>query len=400
VTWQEAFDSITSRLRHLPGEKIGAIAGNLCDAESMFALKQLMAALGSTNLDCRQDGAALDTTRREFYIFNTTIAGIDEADALLIIGSNPRREAPVLNARIRKRWIAGGFKIGLIGTRNDLTYPAEHLGEGPGALNALLDGSSAFVEALKAAKTPMIILGASALAREDGAAILAAAWKIAASFGALNSDWHGFNILHQAAGRVGGLDLGFVPGANGINARQMLGGGVAALWLLGTDEIDTRTIPPGTFVIYQGHHGDAGAARADVILPGAAYTEKDGTYVNTEGRAQRGCLAIKPPGEAREDWRIIRAISADLDHALPYESISELRTQMAALYPVFAQIGEVKRLAGTDVSPPAGNPAAMSSLPFADAMPNYYQTDAISRASPTMAACVAAHYPVLAEAAE
>jgi NADH-quinone oxidoreductase subunit G len=400
ATWEEAFAAVAARMNPLSGERIGAIAGNLCDAESMFALQRMMTAFGSENLDCRQDGAALDASRRAFYLFNTTIAGIDEADALLIIGSNPRREAPVLNARIRKRWVAGGLKAGLIGPAADLTYPAEYLGDGPGSISALLDGAHFFGDLLQAAAKPMLILGAGALAREDGAAVLAAAWAVARKFNMLNADWHGFNVLHHAGARVGGLDLGFVPGPAGQTARQMLNGGVDALWLLGADEVDATRIPASTFVVYQGHHGDAGAARADVILPGAAYTEKDGTYVNTEGRVQRGALAVKPPGEAREDWRIIRAISAYLGHDLKFDTIAVLRDQMAMQYPVFARVGEVRRLAGTDVTPPAGDPAAMSHVPFAAAVPNYYQTDAISRASPTMAACVAAHRVPAAEAAE
>jgi NADH-quinone oxidoreductase subunit G len=400
ASWEEAFAAIADRVKPVAGNRIGAIAGDLCDAESMFVLKQMMAAFGSVNIDCRQDGAALDASRREFYLFNTTIAGIEEADALLIIGSNPRHEAPVLNARIRKRWVAGGFAVGTIGPAQDLTYPADHIGYGPDSFAALQDGSHDFAKILDQAKKPMIILGAGALARPDGAAVLAAAWNLAAKSNMLNADWHGFNVLHHAGARVGGLDLGFVPGAGGLTAGQMRGGGVDVLWLLGADEIDSAAIPASTFVIYQGHHGDKGAQRADVILPGAAYTEKDGTYVNTEGRVQRGFLAVKPPGDAREDWRIIRAVSAYLGHALPYDDIGALRADLAAQYPSFGRIGEVRRLAGMDMTAPAGDPAAVSAAPFVFPLPNYYQTDPISRASPTMAACVAAHATPIAAAAE
>jgi NADH-quinone oxidoreductase subunit G len=400
ASWEEAFAAIAGRVKGLAGERIGAIAGDLCDAESMLALKDMMAALGSPNLDCRQDGAALDAARREFYLFNTTIAGIEEADAVLFIGTNPRRESPVLNARIRKRWAQGGFSAGLVGEAADITYSYTHIGPGGAALRALADGTHGFAEVLDAAKKPMIILGQGALRRPDGAAVLAAAWNFAKQFGGLTADWHGFNVLHTAAARVGALDLGFLPGPGGKAMGQILGGGVDALWLLGADEFDTSLIGKETFVIYQGHHGDAGAARADVILPGAAYTEKPGTYVNLEGRVQTGFQAATPPGEAREDWKILRAISAYLGHALRYDTLPQLRARLAEVNPVFASSGAVRRLAGTNLEPPAGDPAAISDAPFVAAIHNYYQTDPISRASPTMAACVAAHYRPVAEAAE
>jgi NADH-quinone oxidoreductase subunit G len=398
ATWEAAFAAVAARMKSVAGEKIGAIAGDLCDAESMMALKDMMAALGSQNLDCRQDGAALDAARREFYLFNTTIDGIDQSDAVLFIGTNPRRECPVLNARIRKRWNQGAFSAGLIGEPVDITYPYDHIAAGPAGMTALLDGTHGFAEVLDAAKAPMIIIGQGALRRPDGAAILAAAWKLAAKFGGLTADWHGFNILHTAAARVGALDLGFLPGPNGKPLPGMLGA-VDLLWLLGADEFDTSLIRPETFVIYQGHHGDAGAARADVILPGAAYTEKAGTYVNTEGRVQTGFQAATPPGEAREDWKIIRALSAYLGHALPYDTLLDLRARLAEQNPVFATNGTVRRLAGTNTESPAGS-GDISDAPFINAVQNYYQTDPISRASPTMAACVAAHHTPIAQAAE
>jgi NADH-quinone oxidoreductase subunit G len=391
ASWQQAFDAIAAKLQGLAGEKIGAIAGDLCDAESMLALKDLMTGLGSANIDCRQDGAKLTNARRDHYTFNTQIAGIEDADAILIIGSNPRREAPVLNARIRKAWNHGTTKIGLIGAETDLTYPLTHLGTGP----------AAFADAekfLSGAKHPMVIVGQGALAREDGTAVLAAAWGIASRAGALTAEWHGFNVLHTAAARVGGLDLGFLPGPNGKAAAAMMD--LDVLFLLGADEFDTSKIGTGTFVIYQGHHGDAGAARADVILPGAAYTEKSGTYVNTEGRVQRGFMATHPPGEAREDWKIIRALSARVGHTLPYDTIDALRARLEQVNPAFANVGFLPRFGGTDATAPAGDPGAVTDAPFAPVIRHYHQTDAISRASPTMAACVAALEPTPAMAAE
>ncbi len=383
ATWQQAFDAIAAKLHGLAGERIGAIAGDLCDAESMLALKDLVTSLGSQNLDCRQDGAKLTNARRAFYTFNTQIAGIEDADAILIIGSNPRREAPVLNARIREAYNRNSTKIGVIGAESDLTYPLTHLGTGPGAL---ADGE-AF---LKDAKKPMVIVGQGALTRPDGAAILAEAWAIASRAGALTGEWHGFNVLHTAAARVGALDLGFVPGPQGKGLDEMLD--LDVLYLLGADEFDVKKIGTGSFVIYQGHHGDAGAARADVILPGAAYTEKPGTYVNTEGRVQRGFAATHPPGDAREDWRIIRALSARLGHALPYDTIEALRTRLEHANPVFANVGFLPRFGAADTTGPSAA-GTISDAPFTPRIKQYHMTDPISRASPTMAACVAALEP-------
>jgi NADH-quinone oxidoreductase subunit G len=375
ASWAEALGAIAQAL---PGKRIGAIAGDTMDAEAMFALKGLMAALGSTNLDCRQDGAKLDASRPDYYLFNTGIAGIEQADAIVIIGSNPRVEAPVLNARIRKRWGVGGLRVGVVGPVADLTYPAQALA---------MTQAGAF---LAGARNPMVILGRGALAREDGAAVLAAAWNLVKDAGGLREDWHGFNLLHQFGGQVGALDLGFVPGEGGLGLAGMLAGGVNALWLLGADAFDVARIPASTFVIYQGHHGEAAAARADVILPGAAYTEKEGTYVNTEGRVQRGRLAVAPPGEAREDWKILRAASQMLGHALPYDTLDALRAEMAAAHPVFARLDQGPLPGCTDDDAPAAVGEmwlAPSALPIVNAL----QVDPITRASATMAECAATY---------
>jgi NADH-quinone oxidoreductase subunit G len=386
ATWSEAFAAIAARLRGLDGARIGAVVGDLCDAESMVALKDLFAALGSRNIDCRQDGARLDASRRDFYLFNAGVAGIDQADALLIVGSNPRHESPVLNARIRKRSLAGKFPIGVVGPAVDLTYGATFLGDTPDLLTALHDGSHPFARALMDAARPMILLGQGALMRPDGAAVLAATWRLAEAVGALKADWHGFNMLHTAAARVGALDLGFVPGTTGLELDQMMGGGVDLLWLLGADEFDTARIGAETFTVYQGHHGDRGAARADVILPGCAYTEKDGTYVNTEGRVQRGWRATFAPGEAREDWRILRAFSDVIGQTLPYDDLAAVRARLEQVNPVFARVG-LKRFGAADLHAPHGDPAALSAEKFVAAIGDYYQTNPISRASLTMAEC-------------
>jgi len=400
ATWPEAFDAIEDRFRKLEGSRIGAVAGDLVDAESMLALRDLFVSLGSENLDCRQRGEAASIGRRDFYTFNTSIAGIEEADALLLIGTNPRKEAPLINARIRKRTLAGRFAVASVGAPADLTYKVDWLGDSPSILTALTDGSHPFANALRAAKKPAIIVGQGALSRPDGGAVLAAAWALAASAGALLPDWHGFNVLHTAAARVAALDLNFLPGNNGKALPAMLENGVDLLWLLGADELDTSRIGPKTFVVYQGHHGDRRAARADVILAGAAYTEKNGTYVNTEGRVQRGALAVYPPGEAREDWTIIRAFSDRVGKPLPYDTIDGLRMRLEQANPVFARVGFLPRFGISDTGGPPGDPAALDAAPFTPAVENYYQTDPISRASRTMAECTESVRTALAVAAE
>ncbi|WP_135466452.1 NADH-quinone oxidoreductase subunit NuoG [Crenalkalicoccus roseus] len=382
ATWSEAFTAIAARLKGMSGDRIAAVVGDLMDAEAIVALKDLMAALGSVNLECRVDGAAIDASRRDFYTFNTTIPGIEEADALLIIGSNPRQEAPVLNARIRKRMIAGRFPIGFVGPRGlDLTYPHDWLGEGGATLRALAGGGHRFNEMLRKAERPMLILGRGALRRPDGAAVLAAAWQVAAENNMLRPDWHGFNLLHLFGGQVAPLDLGFVPPPSGLHPQ------IEALWLLGADGIELEQIPEGTFVIYQGHHGEAAAARADVILPGAAYTEKDATWVNTEGRVQHGRLAVHPPGEAREDWKIIRAMSEVLGRRLPYDNLVSVRARLVEINPAFSVAGGLERHGCEDRRGPAGDLSALSDAPFVMPISNYWQADVISRASDVMAEC-------------
>lgn len=389
VSWQDAFDAIGSGLRGIDGSKIAAITGDLCDLESMTALKDLMSALGSANTDCRQDGTKLSAGMRSGYLFNTTITGIDDADACLIIGSNPRLEAPIINARLRKRMVAGAFTVGLVGEAVDLTYGYQHLGAGPQTLSEIAAGTHSFSDVLKNAERPMLIVGQGALTRTDGAAVLAAARAIADTTGMVLGDWNGFNVLHTAASRVGGLDIGFVPGNGGKDVAAILegaaSGDVEAVYLLGADEIDTSQLT-NAFVVYQGHHGDKGAHVADVILPGAAYTEKEGTYVNTEGRVQRGRRATFPPGDAREDWAIIRALSDVLGKTLPYDDIEGLRGRMEQMAPVLGRLDETDSGDWSDF-PISGD---MDNAPFASPVANFYMTDSISRASATMAACTEA----------
>jgi NADH-quinone oxidoreductase subunit G len=382
ASWQAAFEAIAAKVKASQPDRIGAIAGDLCAVEEMFALRLLMQSLGGVSLDCRQDGAKLDPAfGRASYIFNPAIAGIDVADSLLIIGSNPRKEAPVLNARIRKRWLKGGFEISLIGEKADFTYEYNYLGVGPETLAGIIGHLP-----VKAEK-PMVLIGQGALAREDGRAILALAAKAAQAIGAVKEGWNGLSVLHTAAARVGGLDLGFVPGQGGLAVGSMAkSGALDVLYLLGADEI---TVEPGAFVVYQGTHGDRGAARADVILPGAAYTEKSGIYVNTEGRVQLADRANFPPGDAREDWAILRALSDMLGHKLPFDSLRALRGRLFEAHPLFAKRDEIAATLPFDDAQLAATGISFASAPFVPAVADFYLTNPIARASAVMAECSA-----------
>ncbi|HAD86163.1 MAG TPA: NADH-quinone oxidoreductase subunit G, partial [Rhodospirillaceae bacterium] len=385
ATWNEAFAAIAKATKGVSGSEMAAIAGDMADCESMLALKDLMTALGSANIDCRQDGSKVDPKVRASYTFNSTIAGIEDADALLIVGANPRWEAAVLNARIRKRHLMGKFPIAAIGPAIDLSYPVDWLGEGGDVLAEIANGNHPFAEVLKTAEKPMIIVGSGAAARPDGASVLGLARQIAEASGAVSGDWNGFNVLQRAASRVGGLDLGFAPGEGGLDTAGILdgvtSGAIKVLYLLGADEIASKDLDK-PFVIYQGHHGDAGAHVADVILPGAAYTEKDATYVNLEGRVQRGQLAVFPPGEAREDWKIVRALSDVLGQTLPYNTLAEVRQGLVKANPVFQGIDDIQAAEWGEFGATGGVSGAFT-YPIA----NFYMTDPISRASATMAEC-------------
>ncbi len=385
ASWSEAFAVIANRVKATSGNRVGAIVGDLAGAEEMFALKDLMGRLGSPNIDARQDGAVFDPTwGRASYLFNATIAGIERADALLIVGANPRREAAVLNARIRKRWRQGNFPVALIGEKVDLTYSYDYLGAGADTLADL--GRLKFADAFKAAKNPLIIVGAGVFARKDGGALAAFAARAAADFGVVKDGWNGFSVLHTAASRVGALDLGLVPGAGGKTAAEMAAGGLDVLFLLGADEID---VAPGGFVVYIGTHGDRGAHRADVILPAAAYPEKSAIYVNTEGRVQLANRAAFPPGDAREDWAILRALSDVLGKKLPYDSLAQLRQALFAAHPHFMGIDRIAAGDGADIGKLAKLTGTPDKAPLKSAVTDFYFTNPIARASAIMAECSA-----------
>ncbi|MGE0239539.1 MAG: NADH-quinone oxidoreductase subunit NuoG, partial [Parvibaculaceae bacterium] len=398
AAWPEAFARIAQKVKGTAPERIGILLGDLVGAEEAFSIKQLANALGIANIDCRQDGTPLgDSGGRAGYLFNATIAGIEEADAIVLIGSNPRLEASVLNARIRKRWIRGNVFIGVIGEKADLNYAYTHLGAGPESL-ARLAGD----ERVKGQKI-IFIVGQGALARPDGAAVLAEAFKAAETLGAVKDGWNGFNVLHTAAGRVGALDVGAVPGAGGKPTREILSaahaGELDMLFLLGADEVDLPA-QGACFVVYQGSHGDKSAHRADVILPGAAYTEKAVTYVNTEGRPQMTRRATFPPGEAREDWAILRALSEALGATQPWNTAAELRRAMYEKAPHLARLDHVAKAEAGDLEALADAAGGMSSEAFASPIKDFYLTNPIARASRIMGECSALRNEVRLEAAE
>jgi NADH-quinone oxidoreductase subunit G len=382
ATWKDAFAAVAENVKAANAKRIGALAGQLASVEEMFALKAQMVALGSGNIDARYPGSPLHPKfGRASYLFNSTIAGIDQADAIMLIGSNPRREAPVLNARIRKRYLKGNVLLGVVGEKADLTYPYNYLGAGPQSLAQFTDHAPAKKE------RPMFIIGQGALNRPDGAALLAMAAKAAGSLGVMKDGWNGFNILHTEASLVGALDIGFVPGEGGMDTGAMLAPkALDVLFLLGVDEVE---VPAGAFVVYIGTHGDRGAQRADVILPGAAYPEKSALYVNTEGRVQMAERAAFPPGDAREDWAILRALSGVLGHKLPFDSLAQLRQALCAAHPHFLRIGEIASGEAGDIGKLAKLGGDADKAALVSAVSDFYLTNPIARASAVMAECSA-----------
>ncbi|HEY8595752.1 MAG TPA: NADH-quinone oxidoreductase subunit NuoG [Devosiaceae bacterium] len=393
--WNEAFAAVARAVKKA-GSKVGAIAGDLAGVEEMFALKQLMTALGSGMTDCRPAMSAIDPgLPRSAYIFNPGIAGIEQADAILIVGANPRWEASLVNARIRKAWRASGLPIGVIGDAADLTYDYEHLGNDTAALKAIAEGSSKFAKVLARAKNPLIIVGEGALShanlgKKAGRDVMALAAKIAADTGALTDEWNGFAVLHNAAARVGGLDIGFVPHDGGVCSADQIGlaakGDLEVLFLLGADEYDMSAMSDA-FVVYIGTHGDAGAHRADVILPAATYTEKSATYVNTEGRVQMTTRAVFPPGDAKEDWAIIRALSEHLGHKLPYDSLAQLRGALYAEFPHLARIDVQEAGDAVAVRDLGKVPSDVTNAVLTSPVGDFYLTNPIARASKVMGEC-------------
>jgi NADH-quinone oxidoreductase subunit G len=381
ASWGEAFGIIAQRMAGVGSDRVAALAGDLAGVEEMFALKQLLARLGSHNVAAPAVAGFDPAAGRATYLFNPTIAGIEQADCILIVGCNPRWDAPVLNARIRKRWRSGEVPIGVIGEAGDLTYKTQHLGAGPETLGSLAEGGHSFAEGWRAAKRPLLIIGSDVAAREDGVAVLALAAKVLGQTSA-EAGWNGFAVLHRAASSVGALNIGFAPSGGSLSAADIANGKADIVFSLGADEVD---IAPGAFVIYIGTHGDRGAHRADVILPGAAYTEKSAIYVNTEGRVQITGRAAFPPGDAREDWSIIRALSDVLGHRLPYDSHAALRQALFKDVPELMRIDQIASGEASHLHALAGD-GALTKTPFRSST-DFYMSNPIARASAVMAEC-------------
>ncbi|MDI9409763.1 MAG: molybdopterin-dependent oxidoreductase, partial [Candidatus Pacebacteria bacterium] len=405
IEWSQAFALLGGKIKAAKPEHIAALTGPLCDAEAIFALKQMMTKLGVVNTDCRPAGSILGTAANNGKVnlgatrFNSSIAGIDSADLILIIGSNPRWEAAVLNARIRKRYLTGKVKIALVGAAVDLTYPYLHLGDDASVLKDLTNGKTkgeveTFRSQLLAAESPMVIVGDGVFAREDAAALTVALDQFIDHFGIVRDGWNGYNCLQRSTGIATGLEVGFIPGLGGKSTAEIFkaanGGEMELLYLLGVDEFDLAA-DCKTFIVYQGHHGDAGAHRADLILPAAAYSEKSATYFNLEGRPQLAALATFPPGEAREDWKIIRALAEPCGVMLDYIDLGQLRAVMAREIPSLKNIGQITKVSWTGLGGAAGTAgtagSALSKTPLGLAISDFYLTDPISRASKTMQNC-------------
>ncbi|KMP03430.1 NADH-ubiquinone oxidoreductase 75 kDa subunit [Coccidioides immitis H538.4] len=398
ATWEQALTEIGAAYRSLApkANEFKVVAGHLIETESMVAMKDLANKLGSENLALDQPGGSQPIAHgvdlRSNYLFNSKIYGIEDTDAILLVGTNPRHEAAVLNARIRKQWLRSDLEIGLVGESFDSTFEFEHLGDNAAALKTALSGE--FGKKLAAAKKPMIIVGSAVAEHPDAKNIFETIGSFvdrnAANFN--TAEWQGYNILQRAASRSGAYDVGFTTPSPDVAQTSP-----KMVWLLGADEINEADIPKGAFVVYQGHHGDRGAELADVVLPGAAYTEKSGTYVNTEGRVQITRAATSLPGAAREDWKIIRAVSEFLGAPLPYDDIEMLRDRMEEINPALrrydvvepvslSQLSKVQLVDQNRGSKPSGEPLKRP-------IENFYFTDVISRrdsSSTTMARCSAA----------
>jgi len=388
-SWEEAFKVLAENFKGLKSEEIAALVGDQACLESIVSLKDLMTEFNVTNIDCRPLLSSLptDTKNRSGWLFNPTISGIEKADSLLIIGSQPRYEAALLDARIRKSWIANGLKIARIGGGDNASYPIEELGNNVNVIEQIYKNKHSYNNILDKSNNPLFLIGENLLNRKDGEGILGRIREIAKKYNSFSDKWNGLAILHSSASRVGALEVGFVPGNKGFNTKDIIDGvasnHIKLLWLLGVDDINLNK-KPNTFVVYQGHHGDKGAEIADLILPGSAYTEKDATYLNTEGRVQRTNAAVSPPGDAKEDWKIIRAFSAFVDKVLPYDNISELRKRLANINKLLVIENSLIKGSVTDIGDTSTKLAKNLITPKNI---NYFMTCPISRASETMAKC-------------
>jgi len=395
ASWEQVLTEIGTTYQKLaPKEnEFKAVAGHLIETETLVAMKDLANKLGSDNLALDQPMGGSPPAHgidiRSSYLFNSKIYGVEEADAILLIGTNTRHEAAGLNARIRKQWLRSDLEIGLVGETFESTFEFDHLGTTASDLKKALSGP--WGKRLQAAKRPMIIVGSSVVENADAKSI----FELVGSFVDKNAanfttpEWQGYNVLQRAASRAGAYEVGFTTPSPTVSSTTP-----KFIWLLGADEISESDIPKGAFVVYQGHHGDRGAQLADVILPGAAYTEKHGTYVNTEGRVQMTRAATSMPGAARDDWKILRAASEYLGAPLPYDDIEALRDRMEEISPVLRRYDIVEGTALPQLSKvqlvDQNKGAKPENKPLKSAIENFFFTDAIARSSPTMARCAAA----------
>ncbi|KAF4607718.1 NADH dehydrogenase (ubiquinone) 78K chain precursor, 5-prime end [Pleurotus pulmonarius] len=398
ATWEEALLAVSNGLAAsgAKGDEIQAIAGHLADTESLVSLKDLINKLGSDNLALDQVGGSSAPVHgvdvRSNFLFNSTIPGVEEADVILLVGSNPRHEAAVLNSRLRKSWIHTGLEVGFIGERADTTYGYDYLGADAKAVSDFVAGKGPFAAKFKSAKKPLIIVGSALAEHKDGPAVYNALSKYveANKSRLVTPEWNGFSVLQRIASRPAAYEVGFVPSKKASQTKPKF------VYLLNADEVDPKSIPQDAFVVYQGHHGDLGAQLADVCLPGAAYTEKSTTWVNTEGRSQLGRAAVPPPGASREDWKIIRAISEYVKSPLPYDDVLALRDRMWEISPSLVRYDVTEKtsvdvaLAGLKSLSSKTTGAKITGEAFQKPIENFYQTDPISRASVTMAQCTRA----------
>jgi NADH-quinone oxidoreductase subunit G len=381
ASWEEAFKTVLEKIKTLKGENIAAIAGDLVDVESMLLLKELWNALGSNYIDVRQRNEKLANKNRSDYLFNSSISGLDDADFCLIIGSNPRKEAAIVNSRIRKSYLKG-MKIALIGDQVDLNYGYEYLGNSLNILQEIYDGKHPILQQIKEAKKPIIIIGMQAISLSDGEEILKLVKLIAEKYAFVKEDFNGFNVLNNVASMVGGLDIGFLPKEN-YNVEQICNDpNIKLLYLLAADELDLSKLD-NKFIIYQGHHGDKAAHIADVIFPGCAYTEKDATYVNLEGRAQHSYRCVLPPIGAKIDWKIILELSFALNVDLGYRNLQDIRKKLSELVECFRYVGQI--IKSDFIIDNREFVCKTEVIRYNDY--NYYLTDPICRASVVMSKC-------------
>lgn len=392
-SWEQALFKVASKLNEVSGEEMGAVAGALCDTEALVALKDLMNRFNCENVCIEEDfpSAYGGTDFRSNYTMADGLAEVENCDALLLVGTNPRYEAPVFNARIRKTFLQKDIDIAVIGGKIDLTYEYDYLGESASSLNQVLDGRSSFAKKLFSAKRPMIVVGASCFSGKCGEAVFTKLHQIAEKLHkkCIDKNLKILNVLQRNASQVGALDVGYKPGVNSLRGKK-----VKLLYNLAADEgvISRKDLADNSFVIYQGHHGDVGAEMADLVLPGCAYTEKEAIFVNTEGRPQKAYPAVSPPGDAKLDWKIIRAVSEVAGKKLPYDDLKEMRNRIEEIAPHLLRYGKVQTGLVCKQNPSLSTDANVdaSLKPAQFYLSDYYLTNSVARASPTMAECVKA----------